>query len=322
MLNDPRGLVGLSGILFHCRHCRSDRPLGPIAVIFLVWVVELTAIRKRESSFAKLLARYFGYRFAIRNWRRLLELPAANEILKTMRDTRVIKPIVSEPPSGKIVVLAPHPDDEAIGPGGTLLRVAASGSASLSFLLLTAGLPADRMMRSLESETTARTLGGSLRSLDLADGDIPVDDATVARFAAEIDMLAPDVLMLPFALDDHDDHRRANELLVRAADRLACRPEIWAYQVYGGVLCNVVIDITEVAEAKRDLIRSYSSQMIARDWANFSLGLAAWNSRFLPRRDTSFAEMFLVLPLLDYVALVRNLFQGGIAYRSKRYQAK
>jgi len=282
----------------------------------------LTAIQKRESSFAKAISRYFGYRFAIRNWRRLLELPAADEILKTMRDTRIVKPIVSEPPRGNIVVLAPHPDDEAIGPGGTLLCLAGSGSATLSLLLLTAGLPAERPIRRLESEATARRLGGSFHCLDLADGDIPVDEVTVARFAAAIDALAPDVLMLPFALDDHDDHRRANELLIKTADRLACHPEVWAYQVYGGVLCNVVVDITDVADAKRELIRTYSSQMAARDWANFSLGLAAWNSRFLPRRDTAFAEMFLVLPLRDYVGLVRNLFQGGVGYRSKRYQAK
>lgn len=284
--------------------------------------MELTAILKHNGSFAKAISRYFGYRFAIRNWHRLLELPAADEILKTMRDARIVQPIVSEPPRGNVVVIAPHPDDEAIGPGGTLLRLAGNGAAALSLLLMTAGQPADGTTRRLESEATIRRLGGSFRCLDLADGNIPIDGATVARFAAEIDALAPDVLMLPFALDDHDDHRRANELLIKAAGLLTCRPEIWAYQVYGGVLCNVVVDITDVADAKRELIRTYSSQMAVRDWANFSLGLAAWNSRFLPRRDASFAEMFLVLPLGDYISLVRNLFQDGVGYRSKRYQTK
>lgn len=284
--------------------------------------MELAAALKHKTSFAKAISRYFGYRFAIRNWHRLLELPAADEILKTMRDARVVQPIVSEPPSGNVLVIAPHPDDEAIGPGGTLLRLADNGDAILSLLLMTAGQSADGATRRLESETTARRLGSSFHCLDLVDGNIVVDDATVTRFAAEIDVLAPDVLMLPFALDDHDDHRRANELLVKAADRLVCCPEVWAYQVYGGVLCNVVVDITDVAETKRQLIRGYSSQMAARDWANFSLGLAAWNSRFLPRKDAAFAEMFLVLPLRDYVDLVRNLFQDGVGYRSKRYQAK
>lgn len=282
---------------------------------------KLTAA-KHLRALKKAITQYFSYRFAIRNWHRLLELPAADEILKTMRDARVIKPIVSDPPRGNILVVAPHPDDEAIGPGGTLLRSVADGESRLSLLVMTTGQSADRATRRLESETTARNLGGTFQCLDLPDGKIPVDDATVARFAEVIDALAPDVLMLPFALDDHDDHRRANELLVRATDRLVCRPEVWAYQVYGGVLCNVVVDITEVAEAKRQLIGSYTSQMDVRDWANFSLGLAAWNSRFLPRQDTAYAEMFLVLPLRDYVALVRNLFQDGVGYRSKHYQAK
>jgi LmbE family N-acetylglucosaminyl deacetylase len=249
-------------------------------------------------------------------------MSAADEILKTMRDARVVKPIVSDPPRGKILVLAPHPDDEAIGPGGTLFRVASNGNSELSLLLLTAGSPADNTTRRLESESAAKRLGASFRCLDLVDGSISVDETTLARFAEAIDELAPDVLMLPFALDDHDDHRRANELLVKASRHLASQPEVWAYQVYGGVLCNVVVDITDVAEAKRQLVRSYSSQMASRDWVNFSLGLAAWNSRFLPRKDTAFAEMFLVLPLVDYVALVRNLFQDGVGYRSKHYRAK
>lgn len=282
----------------------------------------MTAANKRHRSLKKAIIGYFGYRFAIRNWRRLLELPAADEILKTMRDARVVKPIVSDPPRGHVVVIAPHPDDEAIGPGGTLLRSAADGRAKLSLLVMTSSQSADRVTRRIESEMTARSLGAAFQCLDLPDGSIPADEATVGRFAEAIDALAPDVLMLPFALDDHDDHRRTSELLVKAADRLACRPEVWAYQVYGGVLCNVIVDITEVAEAKRQLIRSYASQMASRDWANFSLGLAAWNSRFLPRRDTAFAEMFLVLPLKDYVGLVRNLFQDGVGYRSKHYQAK
>lgn len=282
----------------------------------------MTAANKRHRSLKKAILGYFGYRFAIRNWHRLLELPAADEFLKTMRDARVVKPIVSDPPRGKILVVAPHPDDEAIGPGGTLLRATSSSDAALSLLVMTTSQSPDQATRRLESETTAKNLGGTFHCLDLPDGNIPIDETVVTRFAEAIDAFAPDVLMLPFALDDHDDHRRANEMLVRAADRLASRPEVWAYQVYGGVLCNVLVDITEVAEAKRQLIRSYASQMATRDWANFSLGLAAWNSRFLPRRDAAFAEMFLVLPLADYVALVRNLFQDGVGYRSKHYQAK
>lgn len=236
-----------------------------------------------------------------------------------MREAHVVKPIVTDPPKGKILVIAPHPDDEAIGPGGTLLRLAGGGQAKLSLLVLTSGRTDDEKRRR-ESENTARELSASFHHLGLADGNIPNDDETVERFAAAIDSIAPDVVMIPFALDDHDDHRRANELLVRAAKRLSCRPEVWAYQVYGGVLCNVVIDITEVADAKRRLVASYASQMDVRDWSNFSLGLAAWNSRFLPRRDTAFAEMFLVLPMDDYVALVRNLFRDGVGYRSKHYQ--
>lgn len=247
------------------------------------------------------------------------ELPVAAELLKTMRVARELKPEPAAAPSGRVFVIAPHSDDEAIGPGGTLLLSAAAG-ASITVCVLTDGLDGTAAVRGAESRRAAERLGGQLVLLGLADGDIAIDRASVDALAAAIEAAAPDVLMLPFFLDEHDDHRRACELLAAAAEKLTCAPEIWAYQVYGGVLANAIVDVTDVADAKRDLIRLFDSQAAARDWANFSLGLAAWNSRFLPRKGTAYGEMFLVLPFAEWLDLAKTRFVGRDVYRNPRYR--
>ena len=259
------------------------------------------------------------YRFAIRDWLRLDELPLASDLLKTLRGARVLKPEPTSAPRGRILVIAPHSDDEAIGPGGTLLLAARAG-ASVTTLTLTRGAGDSGPIRAAESVAAAEHLGGACVALGLPDGAIPLDEATVTAFAAALEAARPEVVMLPFFLDDHDDHRRAGELLLAAAGRLTLRPEIWAYQVYGGVLGNVIVDITDVAEEKRGLIRLFASQMASRDWANFSLGLAAWNSRFLPRRDAAFGEMFFVVPFVDWVDVARRFFASRDGYIDRGYR--
>lgn len=259
-------------------------------------------------------------RFAIRDWHGLDELPVAAELVKAQRFYRLVSPERADAPTGRILVIAPHSDDEAIGPGGTLLLAAAKG-ATLSTLVVTDGEGASAPVRRAESTAAAARFGAEISFLGRRDGAIDLDEATIAAFAAAIKTAAPDVLMLPFVLDDHDDHRRVGELLLRAAPRLSVKPEIWSYQVYGGVLGNVVVDITDVAEKKADLVRLFASQMATRDWAHFALGLAAWNSRFLPRRDAGSAEMFHVLPFVDWVEEAERFFASKVVYRNGAYRA-
>ena len=227
---------------------------------------------------------------------------AAAELLKTLLPVHQTKPRVVAPPRRRILVVAPHCDDEAMGPGGTLVAARAAG-AEISILVLTRGAGASGPVREAESRAVAARLGAEIVFLGLEDGALGLDAAAIDAFATAVEAARPDVLMLPFFLDDHEDHRRASALLALSANRLRVRPEVWAYQVYGGVVGDVIVDITAVAEAKRDLIRLYASQAATRDWVNFSLGLAAWNSRFLPRSDTAFGEVFFVRPFAEWLAL-------------------
>jgi LmbE family N-acetylglucosaminyl deacetylase len=118
-----------------------------------------------------------------------------------------------------VVVVAPHPDDEILGPGGTL-AVLARGGAEIEVVAMTdgeLGAPAGRDVSDLASvrrrETIAalaRLLGTvpAMHHLGLPDGS--VGTAIVPATAAVRSRLRPESLCLaPHRADGHPDHEAA-----------------------------------------------------------------------------------------------------------------
>jgi LmbE family N-acetylglucosaminyl deacetylase len=135
-----------------------------------------------------------------------------------------------------------------------------------------------------------------------------LDGDAASRLAEAIDEEKPDILFAPFVLDDNDDHRLANVLLVKAAETgMRWRGVVWAYSVYSMLPSNVLVPLGGLADRKRAAINLYQSQAAIRDWASFALGLNAINARFTPRacKDTHL-EAFLSLPLAVYLDVIRR----------------
>ncbi len=272
-----------------------------------------------------LLERFFAlawsrasYRFMIQDWQSLSDLETASQAINTLRFSRNLTPLeMSEPQGKRICVLAPHIDDEAIGPGGTLIKAARAG-AQIDVVYFTRGRShesdAYRDNRMAEAEAALAMIGARHHYLGHMTREIAMTESSAKALADKLRELEPDTLFLPFLFDDHDDHRRVSDMVLMAHETAGFSPklEIWAYQVYTAVLGNVVIDISDVAQDKRDMIGCYASEMAKRDWAHYALGLNAWNLRFLKSAPgPRYAEMFFVAPLKDYMTLCRTYFRGG-----------
>lgn len=250
-----------------------------------------------------------AYRFHLRYWFTPdAEISAA--VLATQRPSRALRPEISEGPTARrITVIAPHPDDEVMGPGGTLLRAKARGCA-VDIVFLTDGEPdsGKAASRRAEAKRVAERLGFSTRFLGLPSNVLgPTPDA-VSALATVLRELDPEVLLLPFLLDDNEDHRAASHILSEAIKSVGSRKctEVWAYQVYGALPANVLVPLDQFADKKAEAIRMYTSQSAVRDWAHFALGLNAYNTRLAPRTCTApYLEAFFVVPLSDYLHLVK-----------------
>jgi len=262
-----------------------------------------------------------AYKWVLKDWLALHDLETAADLVASMRHFRQISTQQLDGPHGdRLLVIAPHPDDEVIGPGGTLIAAAAAGKM-VQVLFLTSGRDNETEVREAEAVSVSKSLGfhplfagGTAENIDLV---------AAGNAIAQAAKTPPSAIFIPFVLDDHDDHRRSNEALISAYDAgaLSRTIEVWAYQVYSVLPGNIVVDITQVAEAKRSAIGGYASQMKARDWGHFSLGLNAFNSRLVRSRGKSvYVECFFVVPLHEYVELCRGYFAGQRAYYSKNYR--
>jgi len=253
-----------------------------------------------------------SYRFLVRDWLALTDLNLASEVMNTVRFSKNLQPLLLDHPAKKtILVIAPHPDDEIFGAGGTLLQAIEAGSV-VHVVYLTSVNAGEHAVREREALEVSRICGFECSFLRGNGGSIELDDNFIGEISSQLASLSPHIVMLPFLLDDNDDHRRANELLLRLLPKGGPAPdfEIWAYQVYTALYPNVVIDITAVADRKISLIRKFESQMKSRRWDLFSLGLNAWNIRYVSGRpDIESVESFFVCPAAEYIKICVPYFE-------------
>ena len=115
----------------------------------------------------------------------------------------------------KTLVIAPHPDDEILGCGGTLLRRKAEG-AELGWLIVTgiseqAGWSAERVkQRDAEIVKVTELIGfGQVFNLCLPTAQLdrlPMSDL-INQFSAVFKAFQPEEVLLPHRADVHTDHR-------------------------------------------------------------------------------------------------------------------
>lgn len=173
----------------------------------------------------------------------------------------------------RALVVAPHPDDEAIGAWGVIraLRrggchvrvvVAADGAASHPN---SAAWPMRRLVaeRRRETRRVMRAIGvhaGDIAFLGLPDGGLSVlgrrDGHAMTRAVA---ISKADLILLPSAADDHPDHCAVAALAARARTPGARR---FAYLVWArGAHRGPVHGFRVCTPAKRAAIARYRTQM-------------------------------------------------------------
>ena len=114
-----------------------------------------------------------------------------------------------------ILAIAAHRDDVELTCGGTLLRAVDQGHTT-AILDLTAGEVGTRGsadLRGREAEAAARILGVTeRRNAGLRDAHLANDETSRRIVVEAIRHFAPRVVILPFPVGRHPDHRIASEL--------------------------------------------------------------------------------------------------------------
>jgi N-acetylglucosamine malate deacetylase 1 len=174
----------------------------------------------------------------------------------------------------RVLVIAPHPDDEAIGCGGAICLHRRRGD-SVGVVFLTSGergidgvSPDDvQAIREAEAAEALEVLGVGRRDfLRLPDLGVAEKFALAAvRLRPILEAHAPSVIYLPHPDDGHVDHQAALPLVRAAlADRpcQAVLPELRLYEIWSPMTAfDWPEDISAVFRQKLRAIRRYRSQL-------------------------------------------------------------
>ena len=177
-----------------------------------------------------------------------------------------------------LLAIAAHRDDVELTCGGTLAKAAMAGRR-VGIIDLTQGemgTRGDAATRAAEAEQAAKTLGVAVRlNAGMRDAHLENNEASRTKIVELIRRARPRVVILPFPVGRHPDHRIASEL-----GRDACylaglakyepgtggeahRPYKLLYALAyreDPVKPTFVVDISDVFEAKMQAIKCYASQ--------------------------------------------------------------
>ena len=139
-----------------------------------------------------------AYKFVIRDWTALADLESLAAALRSTRFSQTVSPVVMDRPTGeRILVIAPHPDDEIIGPGGTLVRAIRAG-ATVHVVYLTNATGQEGLDREADATAVANSLGYSIQFLGYEADALPATEETAGVLAAAINRFRPDNVFVSF----------------------------------------------------------------------------------------------------------------------------
>ncbi|OOV88036.1 PIG-L deacetylase family protein [Oceanospirillum linum] len=181
----------------------------------------------------------------------------------------------------KILIVAAHTDDEAIGCGGTIARHVASGN-EVHLLFMTDGVSARGVQSAaakirLASAQKAAKILGTHSSKNLCFPDNQMDAVPLLSIVKEIEQviseLKPDIIYTHHASDLNIDHKITSQAVMTA-----CRPqpglsvkEIYTFEVLSSTdwqpsdlapfTPNLYVDISDYLEQKKQALEAYDCEI-------------------------------------------------------------
>ena len=189
---------------------------------------------------------------------------------------RIVRPSVlhwSSTGGQRILVVAPHPDDEVLGCAGVIARHSATGDQVMVLHVTDGrqsralGLSPESMAecRQREAKNATHILGAQLEWLGLPEGGWS-SESLIERLENVLKRWCPDIVYGPSVVDFHPDHVRVAHVLVRIIENASALNSQSCIRVYQSqtpltpVLCNLVADASaQVAEIEA-AVCAYVSQ--------------------------------------------------------------
>src|SRR5436190_4924585 len=203
----------------------------------------------------------------------------------------------------RLLVLAPHPDDEVIGCGGLVALHLRDGRKVRVVVATDGGEAGEPGERQRESRAAVASLGfAEVEFLNFPDRHLADSGGFAAALRDILVDFRPDLIAAPSAIEIHPDHlalaRTLCDVVARDGSLFAdlAVARVAFYEVSHPLRPNALVDITSVADAKFAAIAMHETQLAFRDYVAYTRGLNTYRAMSLPN-EVKFAEAFYVVPL-------------------------
>lgn len=199
-------------------------------------------------------------------------------------------------------------DDEVMGPGGSLALHAQLGSSVRVVFCAAGANAAEDHVRRGETQTVKQYLGlAQIEFLGFPEGRLSLHEKQLSQaLTSSIQEFSPDQVFCPYFADHHRDHSAATLALCASLEQTAWRGEVWSYEVWSPLWPNVAVDISSVADTKREAIELYASQVQGLHYPEGILGLNRYRGL---RVYANYAEAFFVASAAEFIPLAREMNQ-------------
>lgn len=220
-------------------------------------------------------------------------------------------PVIKE---DNVLVISPHPDDETLGCGGTIIKLLSS-SINVMVMLLTDGNGGGRIkdisrIRKEEFMSARSVLGYSTFDIcDYPDGQLLLYQEELGKSISKIIFeQAPKLVLTPYLLDYPIDHQVANIALAQA---LKSSNEtniiVGMYEIWTPITSpNCYLNITEEYLQMRKAMECYKSQEEYYGIIEKADVLRKFRAKLSMRRRVEHMECFRLLEAKKYIEMVEG----------------
>ena len=207
--------------------------------------------------------------------------------------------------SARVLVLSPHPDDDAIGCGGALRQHVLNGD-TVKLVVMTSGEAGGHgqhspeetaKLREAETLAACKILGIEEAMFWRApDGKVVATEAMVSQLGTIIETWKPNYIYAPHPAEMHVDHQATTHLLKLAIESVSNVPSTFTirlYEVWTPMQeMDEIVDISDFVETKLAAIREHKTQIsvMRLDVAALSLNRYRGEMHSWPGGD--YAEVF------------------------------
>ncbi len=206
----------------------------------------------------------------------------------------------------RLLVLAPHPDDEVIGCGGVVAQHLREHRA-VRVVVATDGAEGGSPSEREDESRRGIALLGPAEVVFLGFADRALGEDAAERIREQLLEFRPDLVLVPSPVEIHPDHVALARAFCAAVQRdetlfadLAVT-RVAFYEVSAPLpRPNTLVDISDVAEAKYAAVAEHASQLALHDYVGYARGLNTYRAMTLPAGDTGkagFAEAYYVVDL-------------------------